>query len=161
MQVDYEFQSQAIQASLKKLQELGADMTPVTRGVAAVLASESEKAFQTESDPTTGKAWAPLSPAYAAKLTAKGLTGKMLNRSMGGLAMSLSTDFDAVSAVIGSNKVYAALQMLGGAPDMPAAPASVPARHYMGLSQDGISDIIEIINKTLINAIKAESGTKL
>ena len=154
MQIDYKFDDKAIQDSIKRFQRLGADMTPITRSIAAVLASESEVAFQKEAEPSTGQKWKPLTPKYAAKLAAKGLTGKMLNRSMGGLAMSLTTDFDAVSAAIGSNKIYAAINLLGGTPDMPPAPAAVPARQYMGLSQDGISDIIEIINITLANAIR-------
>lgn len=154
MQIDYEFDDKAIHDSIQRLQQLGADMTPITRGIAAVLASESEVAFQKETDPSTGQKWQPLTSTYAAKLAIKGLTGKMLNRTMGGLAMSLTTDFDAVSAVIGSNKIYAAIHQLGGTPDMPPAPSAIPARQYMGLSLEGISDIIEIINITLANAIK-------
>ena len=154
MQIDYKFNNKAIQDSMARLRQLGADMTPITRGIAAVLASESEAAFQKEADPSTGQKWKPLTPRYAAKLAAKGLTGKMLNRTMGGLAMSLTTEFDAVSAAIGSNKVYAAIHQLGGTPDMPPAPAAIPAREYMGLSQAGINDIIEIINITLSGAIK-------
>lgn len=157
MQINYEFSDEAIQASITRLQGLGADMTPITRGIAAILASEADDAFQKEADPTTGRQWQQLTPNYAAKLTAKGLTGKMLNRTMGGLAMSLTTDFDAVSAVIGSNKVYAAIHQLGGTPDMSAAPAAVPARPYMGLSQYGIRDIIDIINTTLSNAINTKT----
>ncbi|MFQ1018662.1 phage virion morphogenesis protein [Gilliamella sp. CG13] len=157
MQIDYKFSDEAIQASIKRLQGLGADMTPITRGVAAVLASEAEASFQHEQDPTTGQKWRPLTPQYAEKLAARGLTGKMLNRTMGGLATSLTTDFDAVSAVIGSNKIYAAIHLLGGTPDMPAAPAAVPARPYMGLPQYGIRDIIDIINTTLSNAINTKT----
>lgn len=156
MQIDYKFSDEAIRASIKRLQELGADMTPITRSIAAVLASEADDAFQKEADPTTGRQWQKLTPNYAAKLTAKGLTGKMLNRTMGGLAMSLTTDFDVVSAVIGSNKAYAAIHQLGGTSDMPVAPAAVPARPYMGLSQYGIRDIIDIINVTLSNAINSQ-----
>ncbi len=48
MQIDYKFNDKAIQDSIKRLQQLGADMTPITRGIAAVLASESEAAFQKE-----------------------------------------------------------------------------------------------------------------
>lgn len=153
MQIDYKFSDDAIQASIQRLQELGTDMAPITRGIAAVLASEADDAFQKEAAPTTGEKWQQLTPNYAAQLAARGLTGKMLNRSMGGLAMSLTTDFDAVSAAIGSNKVYAAIHQFGGTPDMPNAPAAIPARPYMGLSQNGISDIIDIINITLSNAI--------
>ncbi|EOF5041045.1 phage virion morphogenesis protein [Providencia rettgeri] len=136
-----------IQNAFKRLQKLGQDTTPITRGIAAVLASESEDALARETDPSTGKKWKPLSPRYKAGLDARGLTGLMLQRSQGGLAMSLSTTYDATTAAIGSNKVYAALHQWGGLPTMPAAPAAVVARPYMGLSPQGVADIVDIIRQ--------------
>ena len=136
-----------IQNAFKRLQKLGQDTTPITRGIAAVLASESEDAFARETDPSTGKKWKPLSPRYKEGLDACGLTGLMLQRSQGGLAMSLSTTYDATTAAIGSNKVYAALHQWGGLPTMPAAPAAVAARPYMGLSPQGVADIVDIIRQ--------------
>lgn len=147
MRVDYRFESASINDAFKRLAALGQDMRPITRAIAAVLASESEDAFDSESDPTTGSPWPALSPSYKEKLEAQGKTGKMLQRSMGGLAMSLTTDFDAVSVAIGTNKVYGALMFFGGAAGMPAGPAAVSARPYMGLSPQGITTIINIINQ--------------
>ncbi|WP_233420973.1 phage virion morphogenesis protein, partial [Xenorhabdus nematophila] len=82
--------------------QLGTDTTPITRAVAAVLASESEDAFANQADPTTGQPWSPLTPRYQAKLAARGYNGPLLQRTQGGLALSLSTTYDAASAAIGS-----------------------------------------------------------
>nr|ELR5228508.1 phage virion morphogenesis protein [Providencia rettgeri] len=147
MRVESQIDVTPIQQAFKRLQQLGTDTTPITRGIAAVLASESEDAFDSETDPNTGKKWTPLSPRYQEKLDDSGRNGLMLQRSQGGLAMSLTTTYDATRAAIGSNKVYAALHQWGGQPTMPAAPAAVPARPYMGLSPQGVADIVDIIRQ--------------
>ncbi|MDO7829466.1 phage virion morphogenesis protein [Providencia huashanensis] len=147
MRVESQIDVTPIQQAFKRLQQLGTDTTPITRGIAAVLASESEDAFASETDPNTGKKWSPLSPRYQEKLDDSGRNGLMLQRSQGGLAMSLTTTYDATRAAIGSNKVYAALHQWGGQPTMPAAPAAVPARPYMGLSPQGVADIVDIIRQ--------------
>ncbi len=147
MRVKSQIDVTPIQQAFKRLQQLGTDTTPITRGIAAVLASESEDAFASETDPNTGKKWSPLSARYQEKLDDSGRNGLMLQRSQGGLAMSLTTSYDATRAAIGSNKVYAALHQWGGLPTMPAAPAAVPARPYMGLSPQGVADIVDIIRQ--------------
>ncbi|WP_041977552.1 phage virion morphogenesis protein [Xenorhabdus nematophila] len=134
--------------------QLGTDTTPITRAVAAVLASESEDAFANQADPTTGQPWSPLTPRYQAKLAARGYNGPLLQRTQGGLALSLSTTYDAASAAIGSNKIYAPIHQWGGLPTMPPGPAAVPARPYMGLSAQGIADIVEIINQKHAEALQ-------
>lgn len=154
MKVNTQIDVTPIQQAFARLQQLGTDTTPMTRGIAAVLASESEDAFATETDPNTGKKWSPLSPRYQEKLTESGRDGLMLQRSQGGLAMSLMPYYDATSAAIGTNKAYAALHQWGGLPTMAAAPAVVPARPYMGLSPQGIADIVDIIHQQHAKALQ-------
>lgn len=154
MQIDHKFDDKKIVQAFQRLEKLGHDTTPITRAIAAVLASESEDAFATESDPTTGKKWAPLTDAYKARLAKKGKTGGMLQRSQGGLAMSLSTEYDAVSAAIGTNKISGPLHQWGGLPHMAPGPAAVPAREYMGVSPQGVADILAIINEQHDKALK-------
>ncbi|CDL79733.1 phage virion morphogenesis protein [Xenorhabdus cabanillasii] len=154
MRLDFQFNDQAIQQAFQRVVQLGMDTTPITRAVAAVLASESEEAFANQADPVTGQPWSPLTPRYQAKLAARGHNGPMLQRTQGGLALSLSTSYDATSAAIGSNKVYAAIHQWGGLPTMPPGPAAVPARPYMGLSAQGIADIVDIINQKHAEALQ-------
>lgn len=154
MKLDVRFDDRDIQHAFQRVTQLGMDSTPITRAVAAVLASESEDAFANQADPATGQPWTPLTPRYKAKLDARGYTGPMLQRTQGGLALSLSTAYDAVSAAIGSNKVYAPIHQWGGLPTMPPGPAAVPARPYMGLSRQGIADIVDIINQQHAEALQ-------
>ncbi|SQI34951.1 Mu-like prophage protein gpG [Leminorella richardii] len=152
MQIDYKFDSAPLDEAVKRLVALGQDMTPITRAISAVLASESENAFDREKDPATGQSWPALTDKYRERLEKLGKNGKMLQRSMGGLAMSLTPDFDAVSATIGTNKVYGALMQSGGTSGMPPGPSAVLARPYMGLSPEGVTQIVDIINETLSKA---------
>ncbi|PHM49355.1 phage virion morphogenesis protein [Xenorhabdus miraniensis] len=154
MRLDVRFDDRDIQLAFQRVMQLGMDSTPITRAVAAVLAGESEDAFANQADPDTGQPWTPLTPRYQAKLDASGHNGPLLQRTQGGLALSLSTTYDAVSAAIGSNKVYAALHQWGGLPTMPPGPAAVPARSYMGLSAQGVADIVEIINQKHAEALQ-------
>lgn len=154
MQINFKFEDEAIQASLKKLRDLGRDMTPITQAITAVLESESANAFIKEQNPADGKKWEAHSERYQAHLAKKGITkSKILQRS-GLLARSLSTEFDAVSAVIGTNRVYGALHQRGGMPTLSPSVRDMPARPYMGLSKDGIADINEIISKQLQKTFK-------
>lgn len=156
MQVTYHFDDDAIQAGVARLNALGRDLSPITRFIAAELATASEQAFDTQTDPLTGQPWAALSDTYRKKLEAKGKTGKMLQRSQAGLAMSLQTDYDPVSAAIIAPKVYGALHLRGGLLSMPPGPAAVPARPYMGLYPDNIANIIHFINQTHVDAFNGD-----
>lgn len=152
MQVVYKFDDNAIQDGVARLNALGHDLSPITRFIAAELATASEQAFETETDPLTELPWPALSEKYKKKLEAKGKTGKMLQRSQGGLAMSLQTDYDPVSAAIVAPKIYGALHLKGGLPTMPPGPAAVKARPYMGLYPVNMDNIIQFINKTHVDA---------
>lgn len=154
MKIESQVDVKPIQNAFQRLATLGTDPTVITRAAAAVLASESEDAFATQTDPSTGRPWKPLTDRYREKLEKSGRNGPMLQRTQGGLAMSLSTSYTATQAIIGSNKIYAAIHQYGGQPSMPPGPASVPARPYMGLSPQGISDIVTIINQKHAEALR-------
>ncbi|HCR3993474.1 TPA: phage virion morphogenesis protein [Morganella morganii] len=154
MRIDSHIDVKPVQDAFQRLMKLGTDPKVITRAVAAVLASESEDAFAAQADPSTGTPWAPLTPRYQAKLERSGRNGPMLQRTQGGLATSLSTSYDATSAAIGSNKVQSAIHQYGGLPSMPPGPAAIPARKYMGLSPQGINDIVDIINQKHAEALR-------
>ena len=70
--------------------------------------------------------------------------GQILQVS-GQLALSITTQYDDTSAVIGSNKVYAAIQHLGGQAGRNKK-VNIPARPYLKLSED---DYNKIFAKTI------------
>lgn len=69
--------------------------------------------------------------------------GQILQVS-GQLALSVTTQYDETSAVIGSNKVYAAIHQLVGQAGKNKK-TTIPARPYLSLTDDDFEDIIETI----------------
>lgn len=126
---------------------------PIMRAAAQSLHEATEYAFEQERDPTTNAPWLPWSDAWKEWREEHGFTpGKILTLH-GQLAASMTTEYGADYALIGSNKVYAAIHQWGGLPTMPPGPAAIPARPYMGLDDTGEVAIIDAISKALDNAL--------
>lgn len=140
-----------ITAALNALLDAGRDLTPVMRAAAGILADDTEQAFEDETSPG-GEPWAELSPNYI-KRNPDRASGQILQLSQAGLASSIQSDYDSTSAVVGTNKIYAALHQFGGLPDMPPGPAAVPAREYLGLSADGAVDLLDVAARHLSQAL--------
>ncbi|MBW3527684.1 phage virion morphogenesis protein [Shewanella sp. NKUCC05_KAH] len=133
---------QVLDSLLIKLDDLSEPMNDI----AAVLESATESAFEAEADPVTGQAWASLSDAYL-KANPKRQGGKILQASAGGLAASVAADSGNFWAAIGSNKIYAAIHQFGGTDDMPAGPAGIPARPYLGVSREDEQSMLGILGE--------------
>lgn len=136
---------QVLGSLLDKLDDLSDPMNDI----AAVLESATEGAFEAEADPVTGQAWQSLSDAYL-KANPKRQGGKILQASAGGLAASVTADSGDFWAAIGSNKIYAAIHQFGGTDDMPAGPAGIPARPYLGVSREDEQSMLGILGEYLI-----------
>lgn len=134
--VDIQFTNGSVLQVLDSLLDKLDDLSEPMNDIAAVLESATEGAFEAEADPVTGQAWQSLSDAYL-KANPKRQGGKILQVSAGGLAASVTADSGDFWAEIGSNKIYAAIHYFGGTDDMPAGPAGIPARRYIGVSHEG------------------------
>ncbi|TVL34503.1 phage virion morphogenesis protein [Shewanella xiamenensis] len=135
---------QVLGSLLDKLDDLSEPMNDI----AAVLESATEGALEAEADPVTGQAWQSLSDAYL-KANPKRQGGKLLQASAGGLAASVTADSGDFWAAIGSNKIYAAIHQFGGTDDMPAGPAGIPERRYLGVSHEDEQSMLEILGEYL------------
>ncbi|QYK02790.1 phage virion morphogenesis protein [Shewanella psychrotolerans] len=142
--IDIAFESSLMTQVLGDLLDKFDDLSEPMNDIAAILESATEGAFEAEADPVSGAPWPSLSDNYL-KANPKRIGGKMLQASAGGLAASISADSGDFWASIGSNKIYAAIHHFGGTDDMPAAPAAVPARPYMGLSAEEQQSILVIM----------------
>lgn len=94
-----------------------------------------------------GAPWAPWSPAYARR---RGGRGSLLRRD-GHLADSITREVDRDGVSIGSNRVYAAIHQFGG-PVGKSGAGEMPARPYLGISDDERDDIGEIVSAWLDDA---------
>lgn len=147
--VDIQFTNSTVLQVLNSLLDKLDDLSEPMNDIAAVLESATESAFEAEADPTTGQAWASLSDAYL-KANPKRQGGKILQASAGGLAASVTADSGDFWAAIGSNKIYAAIHQFGGTDDMPAGPAAVSARPYLGVRGYDEQSILLIISGFLM-----------
>ncbi|EJE5641010.1 phage virion morphogenesis protein [Salmonella enterica] len=91
-----------LRRALKNIAAAGADMTPLMRAIAGTLATETAVNFEEEGRPP----WVP-------SLAAQKRDGMTLSDT-GHLQRSITTAYDARSAVIGTDVAYARLHQLGG-----------------------------------------------
>ncbi|MEW5819919.1 MAG: phage virion morphogenesis protein [Cyanobacteriota bacterium] len=75
--------------------------------------------------------------------------GIILQKSQGGLAQSITSEYGDDYAIVGTNKVYAAIHQFGG-PAGRGKKVKIPARPYLNLGGDAVEEIINNIKKYLI-----------
>ncbi len=120
------------------------NLRPLMKNIAGIMADSTEENFKEEGRPK----WKDLSEkTKTARRKTGHYPGQILQVS-GQLAMSITTQYDNESAVIGSNKVYAAIHQLGG-PAGKNKKTTIPARPYLKLTDDDLEKIIYKINKYL------------
>lgn len=118
------------------------NLRPLMKNIAGMMADSTEENFEEEGRPK----WKDLSEkTKTARRKTGHYPGQILQVS-GQLAMSITTQYDNESAVIGSNKVYAAIHQLGG-PAGKNKKTTIPARPYLRLTENDYHDILEVIEK--------------
>lgn len=147
--IDITLSNETVMTVLTSLMDKLDDLSEPMNDIAAVQESATEGAFEAEADPTTGQAWKSLSDAYL-KANPKRQGGKILQGSAGGLAASVTADSGDFWALIGSNKIYAAIHQFGGTDDMPAGPAGIPARPYFGVSREDEQSMLGFLGSYLL-----------
>ncbi|EHN6227660.1 phage virion morphogenesis protein [Salmonella enterica] len=130
-----------LRLALKGLAAAGTDMTPLMRAIAGTLSTETAVNFEEEGRPP----WVP-------SLAAQKRDGMTLSDT-GHLRRSVTTDYDAHSAVIGTNVEYARIHQLGGTVERKSREVYYPARPYLPVNADGtLQDGVE--QKLLNSALK-------
>lgn len=130
-----ELDHQRLQAALRKIEWAVGDIAPLMRGIAAELASQTEENFGEEGRPE----WEDLSDVTTARREKNGnWPGQMLQVSSAGLAASITTQATDSSALVGSNKPYAAMMQFGGSKsDFPHLWGDIPGRPYLPMDAEG------------------------
>jgi phage virion morphogenesis protein len=133
--ITVELEHSRLQEALRRVEWAVGDLAPLMRGVAAELAAVTEENFQEQGRPD----WEPLSAVTTARREAAGTwPGQMLQVSAGGLAASITTQATDSSALVGSNKPYAAMMHFGGSQeDFPHLWGDIPARPYLPMDAEG------------------------
>ena len=146
--IQIEHNSDDILRALQQLQGRMTDMSPVMLDIAGVLADASKRAFQSEQDPATGRAWDALT---AVTVAMRGGNAHPILQRSGQLAASVTTAYGSDFAEVGTNKVYAAMHQFGGstAGNSMIPGKTIHARPFLGLGDEDEEEILDIILRYL------------
>jgi phage virion morphogenesis protein len=131
-----ELDHQRLQDALRKVEWAVGDLAPLMRGIAAELLSQTEENFEKEGRPE----WTGLSDTTIERRAKNGnWPGQMLQVSAAGLAASVTSLATDSSALVGSNKPYAAMMHFGGKKaDFPHLWGDIPGRPFLPMDAEGL-----------------------
>jgi len=131
-----ELDHQRLQGALRKIEWAVGNLAPLMRGVAAELVSQTEENFENEGRPD----WADLSDVTTERRAKNGnWPGQILQVSSAGLAASITSVATDSSALVGSNKPYAAMMHFGGdKSEFPHLWGAIPGRPFLPMDTEGV-----------------------
>jgi phage virion morphogenesis protein len=133
--ISVELDHERLQAALRRVEWAVGDVAPLMRGIAAELVSQTEENFAEEGRPD----WADLSETTTERRAKTGnWPGQILQISSAGLAASVTSHADDSSALVGSNKPYAAMMHFGGTKSaFPNLWGDIPGRPFLPMDIEG------------------------
>ena len=139
--VEIRLDNKAVEKALLQVAQKCENMRPLMKNIAGIMADATEQNFEEEGRPDK---WQELAKRTIKQRTkTKHYPGKILQVE-GRLALSVTTQYDNDSAVIGSNLDYARIHQLGGQAGRNKS-VEIPARPYLKIVQN---DFIEILKET-------------
>ena len=143
--IEIKLDNKEVQTRLLDLANKSANLRPLMKNIAGIMATSTEDNFKDEGRPTKWTDLAEITKENRKKI--RKWPGQILQVS-GQLATSVGTSYDDNSALIGSNKIYAAIQQLGGRTGKNKK-VEIPPRPYLMLTNNELNEILEEINKHL------------
>lgn len=155
-----EYNDKEVRAALSSLLTIGADMTPIMRDIAGVLADATERAFANESDPTTGEPWDVLSYITTKRRESAGHWPGSILQVTGQLARDIETDYGPDFAQIATNTEYARTMHDGadkgeyGSTEhgVPIPWGDIPGRPFFGVGEEDRAEIPEVVKSRLMES---------
>lgn len=134
--ITVDIEHQRLQDALRKVEWAVGDLAPLMRSAAAELLSQTEENFENEGRPD----WADLSDVTIGRREKSGnWPGQILQISSAGLAASVTSLATDSSALVGSNKLYAAMMHFGGdKSDFPYLWGDIPSRPWLPMDAEGV-----------------------
>ena len=143
--IEVKIENKEVEEALLELASRTENLRPLMKNIAGILASSTEENFKNEGRPEKWTDLADITKKKREKI--KKWPGQILQVE-GQLAGSVNPQYDNESAVIGSNKEYAAIHQLGGQAGRNKK-VSIPARPYLKLTDDDFDEILHETNKYL------------
>ena len=142
--IEIKLDNKAVEEALLEVAKKASDLRPLMKNIAGIMADSTEENFKEEGRPK----WKDLSEkTKTARKKTGHYPGQILQVS-GQLALSVTTQYDDTSAVIGSNKAYAAIHQLGGLAGRNKK-TTIPARPYLSLTNDEYEEILSLVENYL------------
>lgn len=149
--ITIEIKDDELTAALNGLITEMGDMTSVMQDIGELLMNSTKERFKAGIAPD-GSAWAAKSPNTA------GRDRRPLFGPTGLLSSQIFYEAGADRVVVGSNLVYAAMMQFGGTKAaFPHLWGDIPARPFLGVSEDDRIGILETVEEWL--ATSAQGGT--
>jgi phage virion morphogenesis protein len=136
------FDEPRVIAYLERLAAAGFLNKAVFNAIGEELLLSTDARFDSQTDPD-GRPWEPLNAKYAEWKRAFHGHDRIL-KLRGYLRDTLRYQATDVSVAIGSNRVYSAIHQFGGQAGREHK-TTIPARPYLGVSDDDVAAILEII----------------
>ena len=131
-----------VQDALRRLGDKASDLTPAMKQIGEYLRFRTEENFMGEQTPE-GQAWQKLSPKTEAnKAKKKGIN--MILQDTGDLRGSIAYEAGARSVKIGTNVMVGGYS-LGAIHNYGAPARNIPARPFLGVSNDDRAEITQIL----------------
>lgn len=136
------FDDPRVIAYLERLAAAGFLNKAVFNAIGEELLLSTDARFDSQTDPD-GRPWEPLNAKYAEWKRAFHGHDRIL-KLRGYLRDTLRYQATDASVAIGSNRIYSAIHQFGGQAGREHK-ATIPARPYLGVSDDDVAAILEII----------------
>lgn len=142
--IEIRLNNKKVEEALLELAQKTSNLRPLMKNIAGIMADSTEENFKEEGQPK----WQDLSEVTKTARRKTGHYPGQILQVSGQLALSITTQYDDESAVIGSNKIYAAIQQLGGQAGKNKK-VTIPARPYLNLDKDDLDIISQNVEKYL------------
>ena len=142
--IEIKIDNKKVEKALLEIAQKTSNLRPLMKNIAGIMADSTEENFKEEGRPK----WKDLSEKTKTVRKKTGHYPGQILQVSGQLALSVTTQYDDTSAIIGSNKVYAAIHQLGGQAGKNKK-TTIPARPYLKLTDDDFDEIISIVEKYL------------
>lgn len=126
----------------------GQDLRPAFRDIGELLLLSHDERWTRQESPD-GTPWVPLSDNYAKRKKRNSDLILVLNRH---LSRELVYDVSEQRFEFGTNYEYGAIHHFGGSPEMRPQNAAIPARPWLGASDEDLQEIANILADHLMTA---------
>ena len=133
-----------LQRYLNKLTERTSDLRPLMRNIAGIMADSVESNFEPEGRPK----WQDFLNGTIKQRKKKGYYPGKILQMRGELAASITSSYDEDSAMVGTNKVYAAIHQFGGDAGR-GKKVKIPARPYLKVGDEELKQINDSVSDYL------------